>query len=118
MEKNQLGRGEVEEKYGCIYVPNDNGILQPASTLCFNDCAWLTKTETMKFAHPKLALAESARLGVRTKKEEVLKKYTSGIAFGQKHNLVDGIHQLLRNYPLDHEILKGTGFVCTFNVFL
>lgn len=107
MKYNGLNSQQVEEQYGAIYLPSAANILKPASSLCYNDCPWVTNTESMEFTHPGITLTSSDKLGVRTKRQEALQKHATGIPFGQKERLVNSLNRVLTNYPLDQEVLKG-----------
>jgi len=106
MKQSSLTSAEVEREHGPIMIPNANGCMCSASSLCYNDCAWLTDTSLVSFAHAKITYRMSSCLGVRTKREEALRRYSRGIPFGQKERLTNSLRRLLDSYPFDHEILK------------
>ena len=106
MKQASITAAEVERDHGPIMIPNANGCMCPASSLCYNDCAWLTDTSLVSFAHSDVTYQMSSCLGVRTKREEALRRYSRGIPFGQKERLTNSLRRLLDSYPFDHEILK------------
>ena len=106
MKQSSLTAAEVERDHGAILIPNANGCMCAASSLCYNDCAWLTDTSLVSFAHSDITYRMSSCLGVRTKREEALRRYSRGIPFGQKERLTNSLRRLLDSYPFDHEILK------------
>ena len=100
----QVERGHAA---GPIMVPNAHGSMCAASSLCYNDCAWLTTDASLaSFAHSDITYRQSSCLGVRTKREEALRHYSRGIPFGQKERLTNSVRRLLDSYPFDHELLK------------
>jgi len=106
MKQSSITAAEVERVHGPILIPNAKGCLCPASSLCYNDCAWLTDTSLVSFAHSDITFRMSSCLGMRTKREEALRRYSRGIPFGQKERLTNSLRRLLDSYPFDHEILK------------
>ena len=106
MKQSSLTAAEVERDHGPIMIPNANGCMCAASSLCYNDCSWLTDTTLVSFAHSDITYQKSSCLGVRTKREEALRRYSRGIPFGQKERLTNSLRRLLDSYPFDHEILK------------
>ena len=106
MKQSSITAAEVEREHGPIMIPNANGRMCAASSLCFNDCTWLTDTSLVSFTHSDITYRMSSCLGVRTKREEALRRYSRGIPFGQKERLTNSLRRLLDSYPFDHEILK------------
>ena len=105
MKNKELTASQVEEEYGTIFIPNASGVLQHGCSLCYNDYPSLTDSASMKFTHPQVNRLVSTTLGVKTKREEVLNKYATGLAFGQKERLTNSIKRILKSYPADIEIL-------------
>ena len=99
---------EVVELYGAIYIPDSNCILNDAVDLCYNEpeCQWLPQDDDMLLSHPLIPYAISKQLGVNTRREEVLRKHSRGIPFGQREKLTNRIKRILSSYPCDKEILK------------
>ncbi len=99
---------EVVATCGTIYIPDANGVLRSASQLCFNepDCQWVPTSEYIDYSHHLIPFAISKQLGVNTKRQEVLKKHSKGIPFGQRERLTNRIKRILSSYPCDKEILK------------
>ena len=106
MKQSSITAAEVERDHGPVMIPNANGCMCAASSLCYNDCAWLTDASLVSFAHSDITYRMSSCLGVRTKREEALRRYSRGIPFGQKERLTNSLRRLLDSYPFDHEILK------------
>jgi len=59
---------DVEQERGTIFVPNTIGVLQPAASLCYNDCPWITETASMNFTHPEITFQTSECLGKEYRK--------------------------------------------------
>ena len=99
---------DVVAQHGTIYIPDANGVLISASELCFNepDCQWVPTQDYTNYSHPLIPFAISKQLGVNTKRQEVLKKHSRGIAFGQRERLTNRLKRILSGYPCDKEILK------------
>ena len=99
---------EVTSKYGIIYIPDAQSVLRAASELCFNEpeCQWLPGNDGSMFSHPLIPYTISKQLGVNTRRQEMLKKHSKGIAFGQREKLTNRIKRILSSYPCDKEILK------------
>ena len=106
MEREGLTASEVEQRYGTVYIPNASGVLQPSKDLCFNDCPWLHAASNVNFTHSDIGYKTSNLLGVKTKRQEAIKKHAHGIPFGQKERLTNSLRRILNSYPFDHEILK------------
>lgn len=106
MKMSGLEIEDVRNLHGTIYIPNAQGVLQPSVDLCYNDCPWIPVTQSMNFTHPDITYQASAKLGVKTKRQEALTKYATGIPFGQKERLTNSLKRVLSTYPCDHEIFK------------
>ena len=99
---------DIIESQGAIYIPDYHGILRLASELCYNEpeCQWVPAMEHTNFSHPHIPFAISKQLGVNTTRQEVLKKHSKGIPFGQREKLTNRIKRILSSYPCDKEIFK------------
>ena len=109
-----LSMRDVVAKHGTIYVPDCRNVLCSATDLCYNepDCQWVQPADgtasrtAISFSHPLIPYSMSRQLGVSTKRQEVLKKHSHGIPFGQREPLTNRIKRILSGYPCDKEILK------------
>lgn len=106
MKLKTMRATDIEAEHGTVFIPNVRGVLKPASSLCYNDCPWITETSSMNFAHPQITFHTSACLGVRTKCQEALRQHARGIPFGQRERLTNSLKRILHSYPFDREILK------------
>jgi len=109
-----LAMNDIVAKHGTIYVPDSRNVLCSATDLCYNepDCQWVQPADgaasksAVSFSHPLIPYSMSQQLGVSTKRQEVLKKHSHGIPFGQRETLTNRIKRILSGYPCDKEILK------------
>ena len=90
-----------------IYVPNANGIMCAADTLCFNN---YTDNQLIaldiELCHPKIPCTAARKLRIKTIEQEYLRQNSIGIPFGQKEKLVTRIRKILTAYPFGKDILK------------
>ena len=98
----------VVSDLGTIYIPDATCVLRASSELCFNepDCQWVPTAGYVNYSHELIPFAISKQLGVNTKRQEVLKKHSRGIPFGQRERLPVRLKRILSSYPCDKEILK------------
>ena len=89
-----------------IYLPNQAGILCKSSELCYNNCPWLGRDDTMLLCHKDIPLHQAYYLEVKTLQQATVKKHQIGMKFGQKEELTNRLKRLLSGYPCGIEILK------------
>ncbi|ESN95266.1 hypothetical protein HELRODRAFT_193608 [Helobdella robusta] len=108
MTEERSSLQDVVAVHGTIYIPDSSDRLKSASDLCYNEpeCKWLPKNEALFYSHPLIPFTISKQLGVNTNRQEVLKKHSKGIPFGQREKLTNRIRRILSGYPCDKEILK------------
>ena len=99
---------ELVEVYGTINIPDADSVLRSSTELCYNEpnCQWVPGDESLRLSHPLIPYSISKQLGVNTRRQEVLKKHSMGIAFGQRERLTNRIRRILGSYPCDKEIMK------------
>ena len=93
-------------KQQTIYVPDSQGIMQPASKLCIQDCLWISDETDVCYANSMIPHPICLTLGVKTRRAEALSRFAFGIPFGQKEKLTNRLQRLLQAYPCEKEILK------------
>ena len=93
-------------KQQTIYVPDSQGIMQPASKLCIQDCLWISDETDVCYANRMIPHPICLTLGVKTRRAEALSRFAFGIPFGQKEKLTNRLQRLLQAYPCEKEILK------------
>ena len=96
----------ADEKQQKIYIPDSQGIMQPASKLCIHDCFWISDENDVYYANSMIPHPICRTLGVKTRRAEALSRFTFGIPFGQKEKLTNRLQRLLQAYPCEKEILK------------
>ena len=89
-----------------IIAPDNENVLRPTDQLCFDDCAFISTSSSMKFVSSDLSRTCSERLGVFTKRRKCIEECSQGIPFEQKEELVTRLNGLLDGYPCDMGILK------------
>ena len=88
-------------------IPNANGILCSSKNLCFNNCVWmLTGSDKSKYCHDAISHEKAEALGLKTIRQDLLKKHQLSIPFGQREKLVNRIKRILSGYPFSDDILK------------
>ena len=93
-------------KQQTIYIPDSQGIMQPASKLCIQDCLWISDENDVYYANSMIPHPICLTLGVKTRRAEALSRFAFGIPFGQKEKLTNRLQRLLQAYPCEKEILK------------
>ena len=96
----------VDGKQQTIYIPDSQGIMQPASKLCIQDCLWISDENDVCYANSMIPHPICLTLGVKTRRAEALSRFAFGIPFGQKEKLTNRLQRLLQAYPCEKEILK------------
>ena len=89
-----------------LFLPDSNGVMRPADEVCMRDCPWMPDEIDVYFVNDMIPHVVSSRLGVKTRREEALKHFSSGIPFGQKEKLTNRLQRILTAYPCEKEILK------------
>ena len=96
----------TDEKKTLIHLPNSEGVMLPVSELCIKDCPWIPGSLDVQFVTPDIPCTTSVELGVKTRREEVLRHHSWGISFGQKEKLTNRLKRILTGYPCGKELLK------------
>ena len=96
----------ADEKQQTIYIPDSQGIMQPARKLCIQDCLWISDENDVYYANSMIPHPICRTLGVKTRRAEALSRFAFGIPFGQKEKLTNRLQRLLQAYPCEKEILK------------
>ena len=96
----------ADEKQQPIYIPDSQGIMQPARKLCIQDCLWISDENDVYYANSMIPHPICRTLGVKTRRAEALSRFAFGIPFGQKEKLTNRLQRLLQAYPCEKEILK------------
>nr|XP_029136473.1 sacsin-like [Labrus bergylta] len=105
---------EAEEKpTGDFLIPNEHGVLQPASKMFYNDSPWLPDVASgVTLCHKNISRAMAGHFGIRTTRHHTLKnctvENTSPFAFHfeQQEQLTVRIKNIISAYPAKKDILK------------
>ena len=106
LKGSAVGVDSVEERQDVIYLPDFQGIMRLASELCMKDCYWLPGEFDVVYVNSLIPPPTSIKLGVKTRREEVLQRFSVGIPFGQKEKLTTRLHRLVSEYSYKEDILK------------
>lgn len=110
-----LNKGIFEaekEAVGDCLIPNEDGVLQPASELVYNDSQWMPVPSGVRLCHKNIARAAALHFGVKTTRHETLNncevKNMSPFAFQfeQQEQLTVRIKNIISAYPSKKDILK------------
>ena len=97
---------QAERKWGTVHLPDSKGVMRPVSELCIRNCSWLPDEEGIHYVNDGIPWPTSIQLGVKTRREEALRRHVVGIAFGQREKLTNRLKRILTGYPCEKEILK------------
>ncbi|XP_039463578.1 sacsin-like [Oreochromis aureus] len=110
-----LNKGIFEAKLkitdDCL-IPNERGVLQPASELFYNDSPWMPLTSGVTLCHDNIPRVMARHLGIKTTRHHTLENHTfddlSPLAFDfeQKEELTVRIKNIISAYPSKKDILK------------
>ncbi|KAJ7380168.1 hypothetical protein OS493_010879 [Desmophyllum pertusum] len=95
-----------QENQEILYLPDSQGIMRSVGDLCIRDCHWMPDEIGVHFVNDLIPPRKSSQLGVKTRREEALQHFSSGIPFGQKEKLTNRLSRILTAYPCEKEILK------------
>lgn len=110
-----LNKGIYEaekEAVGDCLIPNEDGVLQPASELVYNDSHWIPVPSGVTLCHKNIARAAALHFGVKTTRHKTLNncevKNMSPFAFQfeQQEQLTVRIKNIISAYPSKKDILK------------
>ena len=87
-------------------VPNAAGWLCPASSLCYNNCPWLITPEDIDCCHQHITYPATVSIGIKTIRQDIMKRHRLALPFGQKERLVKRIKRIIESYPFNEDILK------------
>ena len=94
-------------------IPNAEGRMCPAKDLCFNNCLWLTSdTQRSKFCHDRIAHGIASKLGLRTMREDILRRHQIAFPFGQRERLGSADHNYFERLRIQRGHFKGDVAEC------
>ncbi|KAL9966873.1 hypothetical protein ACROYT_G025009 [Oculina patagonica] len=97
---------QIQGNQESFYLPDSQGIMQSVGKLCMRDCPWLPDELGVHFVNDMIPPKTSGQLGIKTRREEALLHFSSGIPFGQREKLTNRLKRILTAYPCEKEILK------------
>ena len=104
MRSTQGVKDEGEQE--TVFLPDSLGVMRPVGDLCMGDCDWIPHESGVHLVNEMIPFPVSARLGVKTRREETLNRLSTGIPFGQSEQLENRLRRILTAYPCEKEILK------------
>ena len=95
-----------EGEQDTVFLPDSLGVMRPVGDLCMGDCDWIPDDSGVRLVNEMIPFPVSTRLGVKTRREETLNRFSTGIPFGQTEKLENRLRRILTAYPCEKEILK------------
>ena len=95
-----------EGEQDTVFLPDSLGVMRPVGDLCMGDCDWIPDDSDVRLVNEMIPFPVSTRLGVKTRREETLNRFSTGIPFGQSEKLENRLRRILTAYPCEKEILK------------
>ena len=95
-----------EGEQDTVFLPDSLGVMRPVGDLCMGDCDWIPDDSGVRLVNEMIPFPVSTRLGVKTRREETLNRFSTGIPFGQSEKLENRLRRILTAYPCEKEILK------------
>ncbi|KAK2839687.1 hypothetical protein Q5P01_013427 [Channa striata] len=108
-----LGIFQAEEKITDNWlIPNEHGVLQPASELFYNDSPWMPVAPGITLCHKNISRAMARHFGIKTTRHHTLQNcivediLPFAFHFEQKEKLTVRIKNIISAYPAKKDILK------------
>ncbi|XP_047458018.1 sacsin-like [Mugil cephalus] len=101
-----------EETTGDWLIPNEQGVLQPATELFYNDSPWIPVTKDITLCHKNIPRPMAHHFGIKTTRHHTLDNCVSdnispfSFEFEQKEQLSVRIKNIISAYPSKKDILK------------
>ena len=118
----KLGQAPLPDCGSILYLPDENGIMRPASKLAYKENVDLPNllgsealtrhfSEGTFWLHHMFTAALAKSLGIPSALNSILnemsnKNFLRGTEYGQCENLCDRLNSILRKYPHDESIFK------------
>uniref|UniRef100_A0A672HNF9 Sacsin-like n=2 Tax=Salarias fasciatus TaxID=181472 RepID=A0A672HNF9_SALFA len=108
---NAIQNAKEKPTYDCL-VPNEQGVLQHASELCFNDSPWMPVSSEVTLCHEKIPRVLACHFGIKTTRHHTLQSHVAedispfAFQFEQKEQLTVRIKNIISAYPAKKDILK------------
>ncbi|KAA8588239.1 hypothetical protein FQN60_001433 [Etheostoma spectabile] len=101
-----------EKTTGDFMIPNQHGVLQPASELFYNDSPWMPVTSGVTLCHEKISRVMARHFGIKTTRHHTLQNHVVenispfAFQFEQQEQLTVRIKNIISAYPSKKDILK------------
>ncbi|KAM7407589.1 hypothetical protein PAMA_003352 [Pampus argenteus] len=102
----------TEKKTSNCLIPNERGVLQPASTLFFNDSPWMPVSSGTTLCHENIPRVIALHFGIKTTRHHTLQNHVVenispfAFQFEQQEQLTVRIKNIISAYPSKKDILK------------
>ncbi|XP_071319602.1 sacsin [Trachinotus anak] len=102
---------ETKEKIDDCLIPNQDGVLQPASELFYNDSPWMPVASGVTLCHENIARVVARHFGIKTTRHHTLQNHIAenipfSFQFEQQEELTVRIKNIISAYPSKKDILK------------
>ncbi|XP_019945613.2 sacsin [Paralichthys olivaceus] len=93
-------------------IPNEHGVLQPASELFYDDSPWMPVASGVTLSHKDIARAMAQHFGIKTTRHHTLQNHIAenisqfAFQFEQQEQLTVRIKNIISAYPSKKDILK------------
>lgn len=88
-------------------LPDLHGIMRKPEEMCFDDVNdKILTADHLLFTHSDITIPICKLFKVASKSAKFIRKFSSGVPFGQKEKLVTRLKQILEDYPCDVSILN------------
>lgn len=102
---------EVKTTDDCL-IPNEDGVLQPASKMFYNDSAWMPVPSGVTLCHKSISRAIAQHFGIKTTRHHTLQNHVVEnlspftFQFEQQEELTVRLKNIISAYPSKKDILK------------
>ncbi|XP_045909612.1 sacsin [Micropterus dolomieu] len=107
------GMYEAKEKtMGDCLIPNEHGVLQPASKMFYNDSPWMPVASGVTLCHENIPRVAARHFGIKTTRHHSLQNHVVenispfAFQFQQQEQLTVRIKNIISAYPSKKDILK------------
>ncbi|KAM3842985.1 sacsin-like [Diretmus argenteus] len=108
---SSLSEAKEKKPSDCL-IPNEHGVLQPASKLHYNDSPWMPVTPGVTLCHEKIPRVTARHFGIKTTRHQILQNHSVeeispfAFQFEQREQLTTRIKNIISAYPAKKDILK------------
>uniref|UniRef100_A0A8P4GF61 HEPN domain-containing protein n=1 Tax=Dicentrarchus labrax TaxID=13489 RepID=A0A8P4GF61_DICLA len=101
-----------EKTTGDCLIPNEHGVLQPASEMFYNDSAWIPVSSGVTLCHENIPRVMARHFGIKTTRHHTLQNHIVenispfAFQFEQQEQLPVRIKNIISAYPSKKDILK------------